>query len=282
MGVLLPLPERQPPHWQAANDRSPTHCATDMAPEVPVVLVLNGESHAVMMASPFDMEDFATGFLLSEGIVASPDRIRAIDSRDLEEGIHVNVTLDEEDFLAAMDRRRSMAGPVGCGICGVDSLKETMRALPTHPGAAAPGDRDIRAILDRLPGWQRLNNRFRGGLHAAVAVGPDGAVLAVREDVGRHNAMDKVLGAVARAGTPLGWLLTTSRCSADLVQKAATVGAGTLVVMATPTDLAVRLAQTANINLISSYRGARIVQYSAAEEKTKDKEQPHGQSEIPH
>lgn len=260
MGALLPAAKCRtgqiPPLSRPGNQ------PLGLAPEVPVALVLNGESHAVMMASPFDMEDFATGFLLSEGVVSAPDRIKAINTQVLDAGIHVNVTLNEDDFLAAMDRRRSMAGPVGCGICGVDSLKATMRALPVGQRAEAPDHGTIRNILDHLPDWQTLNNRFQGGLHAAVAVAKDGTVLAVREDVGRHNAMDKVIGAAARQG--LDWLMTTSRCSADLVQKAATVGAGTLVVMATPTDLAVRLADQANINLISTYRGTRIVQYNTA------------------
>lgn len=264
MGAVLPLSKQQP--WQAANDLSPAS-DTDLVPEVPVAVVLNGESHAVMMASPFDMEDFATGFLLSEGVVSGTDRIRAVRVTHLDEGVHINVTLGEDDFLAAMDRRRSMAGPVGCGLCGVDSLKAATRALPEHDGVAAPIYDDIQYILKLLPKRQVLNNRFCGGLHAAVAVGQDGTVLAVREDVGRHNAMDKVLGAAAHMDVGLDWVLTTSRCSADLVQKAATVGAGSLVVMATPTDMAVRLAQQANINLISTYRGARVVQYNAAREK---------------
>lgn len=256
MGVVLPLSTVQSgPSYQGGP--------RPMAPEMPVALVLNGESHAVMMASPFDIEDFATGFLLSEGIVPSADHIHGIDIHQLDEGLHVNVTLGEEDFLAALDRRRAIAGPVGCGICGVDSLKAALRELPQRKTLPAPGHAAIRNILDRLPDWQVLNDRFQGGLHAAVAVAGN-RVLAVREDVGRHNAMDKVLGAGARAGITPDWVLTTSRCSADLVQKAATFGTGSLVVMATPTDLAVRLAETANINLISTYRGARIVQYAAS------------------
>lgn len=240
-----------------------------LADEVPVALVFNGISHAVMMATPQDLEDFALGFALSEKIIGRSGDLRDCHRLDHDKGIELILTIPERDMVALRERRRSLVGRTGCGLCGVESLDEALRpahALPDGPVIAA---RAISRALDGMAAGQVLN-RDSHAVHAAAWAGLDGAVALVREDVGRHNAVDKVIGAMARTGTDVaeGFLLTTSRCSFEIVQKAATAGIRLVATVSAPTGYAVRLAAAANMTLAAFARGARHTIYCHPERIT--------------
>lgn len=226
----------------------------EVAEETAVALTYGGSTQAVMMATPLDLEDFAVGFSLTEGIVKGAGEIEAIDVVETELGIDIQMRLVTPRGEAFVSRRRAMAGPVGCGLCGIESLAEAMRPLP----ALADGPRvkadDIAQALRRLPKLQVLNRATRA-VHAAAFVGAD-RLLTVREDVGRHNALDKLAGALARAGSDpaLGFIVVTSRLSVEMVQKAAIIGTPVLVAVSAPTALAVRSAEAAGLTLVAVAR----------------------------
>ena len=228
-----------------------------LAEETPVALAYDGATHAVMMASPADLEDFALGFSLSEGIVASADAIEEMEvvpRGDL--GVEVRMRLAEATGLRHVRRRRALAGPVGCGLCGVQALEEAVRAADrvTAPLRLWPGA--VAAALGALPAAQAMN-RDAHALHAAGFWRPDGGLLAVREDVGRHNALDKLAGALARRGVDggTGMVVLTSRVSVEMVQKAARIGAPVIAAVSAPTALAVRAAEACGITLVAVARG---------------------------
>ncbi len=226
-----------------------------IAEEVPVALVYNGISHAVMMASPTDLADFGLGFSLSEGIIAHADELLDLAVEPAQDGIEVRMAIALERFAALKDRRRNLTGRTGCGLCGVDSLKEAVR----HPAPVlAETHFAIEAInraLAELPTHQ-LVNRATGAVHAAVWVEPGGAIALAREDVGRHNALDKLIGALARrvANPAQGFAVITSRCSVEMVQKAAVFGMPLLVAISAPTAMARRLAEECRLTLIALAR----------------------------
>jgi FdhD protein len=226
-----------------------------IAEEAAVAFVYDGTSYAVMMATPKDLEDFAVGLTLTEGIVASPDEIESLEVLEEEIGIELRMRLAVERARALTERRRFLTGPVGCGLCGIDSLAEAMRPVkPVGTGIATTPD-VILAALDQMGDGQALNRATRA-VHAAAFADRKGTVVAVREDVGRHNALDKLVGALARAGTRArdGFLLVTSRLSVELVQKASMTGATILVAVSAPTALALRAAETAGITLVAVAR----------------------------
>ena len=245
------------PEWQ-----TPINDGRKLPPEVPVAVTLNGEGFAVFMATPRDLEDFAVGFAISESIVSGIKDVQSIALHEHgEEGISVNLEIEDEQFFTAVKRKRLLTGTSGCGLCGLDSIRAALRALTPLSPQPAPKTESISAMFEAMQSKQMLNDIYGGGLHAAaVCCGED--ILAVREDIGRHNAMDKALGAGARSGELVDLVITTSRCSSDLVQKAVSARVGTLAVMATPSDLAVKLARENCLNLFSCNRGYSFTRYS--------------------
>ncbi|MES2739794.1 MAG: formate dehydrogenase accessory sulfurtransferase FdhD [Pseudomonadota bacterium] len=245
-------------HWQRAED--------ELADEVPVALEYNGISHAVMLATPADLEAFALGFSLSEGIIGAAADCYGIEIAPRENGIAVQLRIGNEAFLRLKQRRRNLAGRTGCGLCGAESLDQVLRAPPPLAPGRALSASAIRGALTGLSARQPLN-RLTGGVHAAAWCAPDGELLAVFEDVGRHNALDKLIGAMARAGRDFrdGFVLMSSRASVELVQKSATVGITALVAISAPTALAVRTAQACGMTLVAFARGDDFVAYAHGE-----------------
>ncbi len=236
--------------------------------EVPVALVFNGVSHAVMLASPVDLADLALGFALSEGILTDPAQLYDLDVHPSCDGLSVDMTIATQRFVALKERRRSLAGRTGCGLCGVDSLSAVHRipAGSVAPSLPAPTPAALDAALHQLRPHQTLH-RQTGAAHGAAWVSPAGDILCLREDVGRHNALDKLIGALARAGTALreGFVLVTSRASYEMVQKVACAGGHTLVAVSAPTALAVRQAEAAGVLLIGFARPGQWSAYTQAE-----------------
>ena len=234
-----------------------------VAAEVPVVLVYNGTSHVVMMATPQDLGDFALGFSLSEGILRRPGELAEIEIAETAIGIEARMQIDRKRAAMLDIRRRNLAGRTGCGICGVDSLEAALRPLPKLPASAAPPTEAVRRALASLPAAQHLNSETHS-VHGAAFATPDGEIVMLREDVGRHNALDKLIGAMAHAGTDpaSGFAVITSRCSMEMVQKAVTIGIPTLVAISAPTTLAIKLAKESGLRMIALARADSLTVYS--------------------
>ena len=234
--------------------------------ETAIALSYDGGTYAVMMATPRDLEDFALGFSLSEGVVSSPTDIRQLDVVEHAAGVELRMWLAEPRAAALGDRRRHLAGPTGCGLCGIDSLEEAVRPAPrvTAGGRYAPAE--IMQALEALPPRQDLNRQTRA-VHAAAFWRRGSGLEAVREDVGRHNALDKLAGALAREGVDgaAGVVLLTSRVSVEMVQKTAVIGAPVLVAVSAPTALALRTAEAAGITLIGVARSDGFEIFTHAE-----------------
>jgi FdhD protein len=236
-----------------------------VAEEMPVALEYNGIGHAVMLASPADLEDFALGFSLSEGIVDTPEDMLGMEVETLPMGIRLALHVAGGCFARLKERRRNLAGRTGCGLCGVDSLAAVHRPLPPVTAAGRIGQEALQRALAALAPHQPLQRRT-GATHAAAWLDARGDILCAREDVGRHNALDKLIGALAQHRTDFGGgaALITSRASVEMVQKAATVGIGILAAVSAPTALAVRLARDLNLTLIGFLRPGGQVAYSHA------------------
>jgi len=234
-----------------------------LAEEVPVALVYNGISHAVMMATPRDLEAFALGFSLTEAIIDSAAECYGIDVEVGEAGVAVHLEIASRAFMALKERRRSLTGRTGCGLCGVDSLDQVYRSLPQLTRPAPLARSAVVRALAGLKGEQPLN-RLTGATHAAAWCGVDGQLLIVREDVGRHNALDKVIGAMAllKERDPGGFMLISSRVSVEMAQKTAMAGVAALVAVSAPTAAAIRLAQGCGMTVIAFARGEDFVCYA--------------------
>lgn len=228
--------------------------------EVAVALSFNGTTQAVMMATPADLEDFGVGFALTEGI-AGPEEILSVEVETLPRGSDVQVWLKPEAEARLAMRRRTMSGPVGCGLCGIDSIDQALREVPVvEPSAFRMTPAQVLQAVAALPGEQRLHDATRA-VHGAAFW--NGRVLLAREDVGRHNALDKLVGGMLRQGIgPEGAVVLTSRVSTDMVQKVAMLGAPMIIAVSAPTVEAVELAERAGITLVALARGDRFEVFS--------------------
>lgn len=246
-----------------------------VAEEVAVALVYNGISHAVMMATPCDLEDLGRGFSFTERIVEKASEVYDIDIEDMRDsagvhGIEVRLEIAAQRMVGLQKRRRTLAGRTGCGLCGVDSLEAALRPVSVVAASGSVRRQAIEQAMVALPGEQRLN-RVNGATHAAGWATPDGRLIAVREDVGRHNALDKLAGALmARmsAGAAMesgGFVVVTSRCSYEMVQKAAALGATAIAAVSAPTSLAIETAEQAGIALVAFVREGRLTAYAHAD-----------------
>ena len=237
-----------------------------LATEVPVALVYNARPHVVMMCTPADLEDFAVGFSVTEGIVPSAGDVTRVAVVKYARGIEAQLEIPADAAERLAERGRTLAGRTGCGLCGVEVIDEAMR----EPFPVRTRTTVSRAALYRAGeslGASQPLNRDVNTIHAAAWADADGAVKVVREDVGRHNALDKVIGALLRTGADAsrGILLVTSRASYELVQKAAAANVGILAAVSRPTALAVQLAEDAGITLVGLLRGASANVYSHPE-----------------
>lgn len=222
--------------------------------ETPIALTYDGSTYAVMMATPADIEDFAIGFSLTEGIVDATSDVESVEIVNLDPGIEARMRLKPNRGAGLADRRRRLAGPVGCGLCGIESLSEAVKPPRSVTDPTRFNAETILAAMARLSRLQKLNRETRA-VHAAAFCQADGTVQMLREDVGRHNALDKLAGALARdhiAGN--GAVLLTSRVSVEMVQKTAAIGCGTLVAVSAPTALALRTARDCGITLAAIAR----------------------------
>lgn len=223
--------------------------------ETAVAFTYNGTSYAVMMATPQDLEDFAVGFSLTEGIIRSPSEIETLNILEHRIGIELQMRLTEPHATAFIERRRYLAGPTGCGLCGIETLTEAMRVPAAVVDDSIFAPEEIMTAVGALHRQQAIN-KMTHAVHAAALYRKGEGLVTLREDVGRHNALDKLAGAIARKGSSgRGGLCTlTSRLSVELVQKAAAIGIPVLVAVSAPTALAVRTAEASGITLVAVAR----------------------------
>ncbi|MFZ4285358.1 formate dehydrogenase accessory sulfurtransferase FdhD [Variovorax sp. HJSM1_2] len=265
----LPPPLVAAPVEVFANGATGLTRDDSIAAEVPIALVFNGISHAVMMATPQDLSAFALGFALSEGLIDSMADCRGIDVFTAADAASCEVQLEISAacFARLKEKRRALAGRTGCGVCGIDSL-QALDLLPERVARQPWLDQlDVASVLKAVNGMQPLQrlNAEAGSLHAAGWASPGGELLMLMEDVGRHNALDKLIGQLAeqkRLGEP-GFVVMSSRASYELVRKCARMGIGALATVSAPTALAVQIAQQAQIRLWGLCRGTRAVRYTA-------------------
>ncbi len=223
--------------------------------EAPISIEYNGIGYAVMMATPIDLEDYAVGFSLSEGLITHPEDILALDVHQAELGRILRIQVPQENAEKVVTRARQRVSESSCGLCGMDNLEEVMRPLPPVTAHIAVADAAIFSALSALRSHQTLNANT-GAAHAAAFCTPEGAIMMTREDVGRHNAMDKLIGALARADIDIssGFIVLTARCSLELVQKAILANCPMLVTISAATDLAIHKAETSGLRLVSLAR----------------------------
>lgn len=235
-----------------------------VAEEVPIALTYHGVPHVVMLATPSDLEDLAVGFTLSESIVADRSEIQSVEAVQRDDGaLEVRIGVVAERFSELLRRQRNLTGRTGCGLCGAQTVEDAIR----HPAPVKSGIQfDVKAlhqVMKDLQRWQAINS-LTGSVHAAAWVLPDSGIQLVREDVGRHNALDKVIGAVTRANGDFsaGYFVVTSRASYEMVQKAVTAGATLLAAVSAPTAFAVRLAEATGLTLVGFAREHQHVVYA--------------------
>jgi FdhD protein len=237
-----------------------------VAEEAPVALLYGGVPYVVMLATPADLEDLAVGFTMSEALVSSADEIRAFHIAGTADQPEIHLTIAPERFASLLGRQRNLTGRTGCGLCGAETVADAIRQPAAVKTMLRVSSADLRGALGSLPAHQRIN-AVTGSVHAAAWVVPGAGIQLVREDVGRHNALDKLLGALVRgdANFGAGYVLITSRASYEMVQKVATLGIGVLVAVSAPTALAIRLAEASNLCLVGFARENNHVVYAHGE-----------------
>ena len=261
------IDERKPVSTEVSIDRwsqgATTRTTDQVAEEVPVAIVFHNVPHVVMLATPANFEDFAVGFTLSEGLVARPDEIREVDVTLGADAVDVRVTVAWERFTELLHRRRNLTGRTGCGLCGAETAEDAIREVPQVGPGTNVTIQDLHAAIEQIATMQPINART-GSVHAAAWVVPGQGIQLVREDVGRHNALDKAIGALVRGKADLaaGYMLITSRASYEMVQKCATVGISFLAALSAPTAFAVRLAEKSGMTLVAFARRDRHVVYT--------------------
>ena len=228
--------------------------------EVPVAMSFNGISYAVMMATPSDLEVFIRGFAIGEGIVDGAPAIYDIEIEPADLGVAVNATVSNETAHRLKSRRRSMAGPSGCGLCGIESIEQMTRFIEPLETGTLPSQSALDKALSDMRARQVVS-QSTSGAHAAIWCDMDGNIVSVREDVGRHNALDKLIGWHSLNANS-GFVLVSSRASYEMVAKAATAGIGVLAAVSAPTSMAVETAKTANLKLIAFASSGRYALYS--------------------
>lgn len=243
----------------------------DIAEEVPIAFVYNGISHAVMLASPSDLEDFALGFSIVEGIVENKSDVYGIEIIHQTNGIELQIDIASACFQSLKDKRRNLLGRTGCGLCGAENLDQALR-LPEKKIAhlLTISESAMIKALQSIEASQTLQKKT-GATHACAWVNEGGEIQIVREDVGRHNALDKLIGAIKRRDmTEQGFVITTSRASYEMVQKTVMLGASMLIAISAPTGLAIRSALKYGVCLVGFARAPEYVIYTFAERVTKN------------
>jgi FdhD protein len=275
-----PLSEVKVKRWK---NGALTEAEDKIAEETPVALIYNGISHAVMLATPLDLEDFALGFSLSEGILQDKSELYGVEIVPQENGIELRLDVATEAFVKLKERRRNLVGRTGCGLCGAESLEQALRlpemikidAMGTNVHAASRASISARSISAAFHAMQtkQVLQQATGATHACAWINTElsknGDVEVVREDVGRHNAMDKLLGALAKQpSASSGFVLTSSRASVEMVQKVAVAGYQVLAAISAPTGLAVRIAEAYGLTLVGFLREQQFVIYTHADRIT--------------
>ena len=265
-----PLSEVNIKRW---HNGAVTEAGDKVAEETPIALIYNGVSHAVMLATPQDLEDFALGFSLSEGILQHKSELYDIEIVPQTEGIELRMDVATECFVKLKEKRRNLVGRTGCGLCGAESLSQALRLPAKYKASSGTyvglenviNAASIQAAFQTIQTKQILQ-QATGATHACAWINATGAVELVREDVGRHNAMDKLIGTLAKAPPQQkGFVLTSSRASYEMVQKVAMAGLDILVAISAPTGLAVRLAEAYGVTLVGFLREGQFVIYTHAE-----------------
>ncbi len=234
-----------------------------IAEEVPISLIYNGIPHVVMLATPTNLEEFALGFSITEGIIKSPQELLSARVYNRSNGIEVQLKIPEERFRCMSDKGKNLTGRTGCGLCGASTLKQAIRKPGEVTGDLSVKSTDLHNAFAELNNYQNLN-KITGAVHAAAWVVSGQGIIDIREDVGRHNALDKLIGCLLRTEKDLskGFVIVTSRASFEMVQKTAWVGINLLAAISAPTGLAIRLAQELNLTLIGFARGDQHVVYT--------------------
>lgn len=234
-----------------------------IAEEVPISLIYNGVPHVVMLATPADLEEFALGFSITEGIIKNPQELLSARIYNRSNGIEVQIKIPDHRFQCLADKGRNLTGRTGCGLCGASTLRQAIRQPNPVNGDLTLSDAELRSALTDINQYQKLN-QLTGAVHAAAWATPEQGILNIREDVGRHNALDKLIGFLLRMGRDLssGFVIVTSRASYEMVQKTAWVGITLLVAVSAPTGLAIRLAEEAGLTLVGFARDDQHVIYT--------------------
>lgn len=261
--TVAPTQEYPVQRWR---DGALTKTTDQLAEEVPVALVYNGVSHVVMLATPQDLEDFALGFSLTEGVLQEKSELYGVEVQQQENGIELHLDIASERFALLKERRRNMVGRTGCGLCGAESLAQVFHLPEAGVQHVAPSKIRMQSIFkahDNIQSLQTLQ-QLTGATHACAWANADGEIQYVREDVGRHNALDKLLGVLLKQAVKDGFILTSSRASYEMVQKVAMAGFDVLAAISAPTGLAVRIAEEYGITLLGFVRDQQYVAYSHA------------------
>ena len=260
LGYAGPLVGTPTVRWE---DGRPSEREEQIVEETPVAIVYNGIPHVVMMATPTDLEDFALGFSLTEELIGSPGEVERLEIERYGRGVEIKATVAAHRGDAIAERTRRLTGRTGCGICGADSVDAVLKQIHPVKRSAPVSVSAVQRALESLAAQQPLNEAA-GAVHAAAWATADGALSLVREDVGRHNALDKLIGAAVKAGVDpeSGFAVVTSRASFEMVQKATVLGAPLLAAISGPTGLAVRVARESGLTLVGFARRGRLTVYT--------------------